>query len=107
MNAGRPITDGFREEAFASGMPVECARTGVLLHVKTDAVARHHVPPLRELAASFVELRGGWDAIEITDTDGALPGKIPTDPAVVADWREWQVKHLSGLRIEAAPSREL
>jgi len=105
VNAGRPITDRFREEAFASGAPVPCAATGELIYAKTDAVARHHAPPLRELAAVFVAEHGGWEAIEVVDTDGSLPGQMPSDPAIVLAWREWQERNIGGLRIELSPRR--
>lgn len=105
VNAGRPITDRFREEAFASGAPVPCAATGELIYVKTDAVVRHHAPPLRELAAEFVAGYGGWEAIELVDTDGSLPGQMPSDPAIVRAWREWQERNIGGLRIELSHRR--
>jgi hypothetical protein len=99
VNAGRPITEAFRREAFERG-PVRIG--GRTFTRESEVEVRHVHPPLRDLAAEFVSANGGWAAIALVDASGPYPGKEPASEEICDAWRAWQASHVSGLGLAPA-----
>lgn len=61
-----------RRDADFSAGPVTCALTGQLIAQKHQADTRHLNPTWHELTSGFVEIHGGWDAIETHSGNGGI-----------------------------------